>query len=52
MKKYKFFFSVLTWLQTGLQAEDQLAGLHVEEANLPVCKGCDEVGRFTAHQVY
>ncbi|TNN62653.1 hypothetical protein EYF80_027094 [Liparis tanakae] len=36
----------------GLQAEDQLAGLHVEEAQLPVCEGCDQVGRLTGHQVH
>lgn len=40
-----------TWLQTGLQAENQLAGLHVEEANVSVGEGCDHVSRFTAHQV-
>lgn len=40
-----------TWLQIGLQAKDQLTGLHVEEADLPVREGCDQVGRFTADQV-
>lgn len=48
----KCFFSVPTWLQGGLQTEDQLASLHIEEANLPIGEGCDQVGRFTAHQVY
>lgn len=45
-------FSTPTWLQTGFQTEGQLAGLHVEQANLPICEGCDEVGWITAHYVY
>lgn len=44
--------SVSTWLQVGLQTEDELAGLHIEEANLPICEWRDQVGRFTAHQVH
>lgn len=48
----KRFFPVLTWLQSGLQTEDQLTSLHIEETDLPVGEGCDQVGRFTAHQVY
>lgn len=41
-----------TRLQIGFKTEDQLAGLHVEEADLPVSEGCDQVGWFAAHQVY
>lgn len=37
-----------TWLLTGFQTEDQLAGLHVEQTNLPICEGCDQVGWITA----
>lgn len=46
------FFSRRTRLQIGLQTKDLLARLHVEEANLPVCEGCDQVGWITTHQVY
>lgn len=42
---------VSTWLQGGLQTENQLAGLHIEESNLPISEGCDKMGRFTADQV-
>lgn len=41
-----------TWLQIGLQTENQLTGLHVEEADLPVCERCDQMSWITAHQIY
>lgn len=44
--------SVLTGLQGGLQSEDQLTSLHVEESNLPVSEGCDQVSWITADQVH
>lgn len=44
--------SVLTRLQGGLQGEDQLTSLHVEESNLPVGEGCDQVSWITADQVH
>lgn len=44
--------SVLTGLQGGLQSEDQLSSLHVEESNLPVSEGCDQVSWITADQVH
>lgn len=42
----------LTGLQGGLQSEDQLTGLHVEEADLPVSEGRDQVSWITADQVH
>lgn len=44
--------SVLTRLQCGLQSEDQLTSLHVEESNLPVSEGRDQVSWITADQVH
>lgn len=41
-----------TWLQIRFHTEDQLPGLHVEEADLAVCEGCDQMSWFTAHQVH
>lgn len=43
---------MLTRLQSGLQSEDQLTSLHVEESNLPVSEGCDQVCWITADQVH
>lgn len=43
---------MLTGLQGGLQSEDQLTSLHVEESNLPVGEGRDQVSRITADQVH
>lgn len=50
--RFKCLASLPTWLQGGLETEDQLASLHIEEANLPVSEGCDQVGWFTTHQIY
>lgn len=44
--------SVLTGLQGGLQSEDQLTSLHVEESNLAVSEGCDQVCWIAADQVH
>ena len=41
-----------TRVHGGLQAEDQLSGLHVEEADLPAGEGGDHVGGLAAHQVH
>lgn len=48
----KLKLSTLTRLQVGLQAENQLSGLHVEDADLPVCEGCDQMSGVAAHQVH
>ena len=41
-----------TWLQGGLQLQDQLLGLHVEQPHLPAGEGGDHVGGVSAHQVH
>lgn len=44
--------SVLTGLHGGLQSEDELTSLHVEESNLPVSEGRDQVSWIAADQVH
>ena len=41
-----------TWLHCRLQVEDQLPGLHVEEAQSAIAEGGDHVGWVTADQVH